>query len=80
MAVGGRAHHQPQPLRRPECRAGRHQRPERQPASTSDFYTGAFPAEFGNALSGVYDIRLRNGNNEKFRGIAGGYQYRWAPN
>ena len=31
----------------------------------SDFYTGAFPAEFGNATSGVFDIRLRNGNNEK---------------
>lgn len=31
----------------------------------SDFYTGAFPAEFGNALSGVFDIRLRNGNNRR---------------
>ena len=31
----------------------------------SDFYTGAFPAEFGNALSGAFDIKLRNGNNEK---------------
>lgn len=39
--------------------------------ATSDFYTGAFPAEYGNLLSGVYDIRLRNGNNEKFEGIAG---------
>jgi len=28
----------------------------------SDFYTGAFPAEFGSALSGVFDINLRNGN------------------
>ncbi|HOK51754.1 MAG TPA: carboxypeptidase-like regulatory domain-containing protein [Bacteroidales bacterium] len=28
----------------------------------SDFYTGAFPAEFGNALSGVFDLRMRNGN------------------
>jgi len=28
----------------------------------SDFYTGAFPAEFGNAASGVFDINLRNGN------------------
>jgi hypothetical protein len=33
--------------------------------SNSDFYTGAFPAEFGNALSGVFDMRIRTGNNEK---------------
>jgi hypothetical protein len=33
--------------------------------SNSDFLTGAFPAEYGNASSGVFDIRLRNGNNEK---------------
>lgn len=33
--------------------------------TTSDFYTGAFPAEFGNALSGVFDLRLRNGNSER---------------
>ena len=33
--------------------------------ATSDFYMGAFPAAFGNALSGVYDVKLRNGNNEK---------------
>ncbi len=31
----------------------------------SDFFTGAFPAEYGNALSGVFDIKLRKGNNEK---------------
>lgn len=31
----------------------------------SDFYTGAFPAEYGSALSGVFDIKLRNGNNQK---------------
>lgn len=31
----------------------------------SDFFTGAFPAEYGNANAGVFDIRLRNGNNEK---------------
>ena len=33
--------------------------------SNSDFYTGAFPAEFGNALSGVFDLNMRRGNNEK---------------
>ncbi|MCP4310870.1 MAG: TonB-dependent receptor [Bacteroidetes bacterium] len=31
----------------------------------SDFYTGAFPAEYGNALSGVFDIKFRNGNSHK---------------
>lgn len=31
----------------------------------SDFYTGAFAAEYGNALSSVFDLRLRNGNNQK---------------
>jgi hypothetical protein len=31
----------------------------------SDFFTGAFPAEYGNALSGVLDINMRTGNNEK---------------
>lgn len=30
----------------------------------SDFFTGAFPAEYGNAMSGVFDINLRTGNNE----------------
>ncbi|MDI9340319.1 MAG: TonB-dependent receptor [Sediminibacterium sp.] len=31
----------------------------------SDFMTSAFPAQYGNALAGVFDLRLRNGNNEK---------------
>jgi len=31
----------------------------------SDFYTGAFPSEFGNAYSGVFDLRLRKGNSEQ---------------
>ncbi len=31
----------------------------------SDFSTGAFPAEYGNALSGVFDMKFRNGNSEK---------------
>ncbi len=33
--------------------------------ANSDFYTGAFPAEFGNALAGVFDIRMRTGNTDK---------------
>jgi len=31
----------------------------------SDFFTGAFPAEYGNALSGVFDIKMRTGNTDK---------------
>ncbi len=33
--------------------------------SNSDFSTGAFAAEYGNALSGVFDLKLRRGNSEK---------------
>lgn len=33
--------------------------------TNSDFYTGAFPAEFGNVTSGIFDLRYRNGNNRK---------------
>lgn len=33
--------------------------------SNSDFITGAFPAEYGNALSGVFDIKIRNGNSKR---------------
>ncbi len=39
--------------------------------ATSDFYTGAFSAEYGDVLSGVYDVKLRQGNNEKFESIFG---------
>lgn len=31
----------------------------------SDFFTGAFPAEYSNAVSGVFDMKLRNGNSRK---------------
>lgn len=31
----------------------------------SDFFTGAFPAEYGNATSGVFDLKLRKGNDDK---------------
>ena len=33
--------------------------------ANSDFIVSAFPAEYGNAISGVYDLRLRKGNFEK---------------
>jgi len=33
--------------------------------SNSDFTTSAFAAEYGNALSGVFDLKLRKGNREK---------------
>ncbi|MCX6230809.1 MAG: TonB-dependent receptor [Bacteroidetes bacterium] len=33
---------------------------------TSDFSTGAFAPEYGNVLSGVYDVKIRNGNNQKY--------------
>lgn len=32
----------------------------------SDFFTGAFPAQYNNALSGVFDMALRNGNNQRY--------------
>ena len=31
----------------------------------SDFMTGAFPADYGNGISGVFDLKLRNGNKDK---------------
>lgn len=33
--------------------------------ANSDFFSGAFPAEYSNALSGVFDISMRNGNRTK---------------
>jgi hypothetical protein len=32
---------------------------------SSDFLTSAFPAEYGNAIAGVFDIGFRNGNSKK---------------
>ncbi|MBO9151744.1 carboxypeptidase regulatory-like domain-containing protein [Chitinophaga sp. GCM10012297] len=36
----------------------------------SDFMTGAFPAPYGNALAGAFDLRLRNGNKDKYEFLA----------
>jgi hypothetical protein len=33
--------------------------------ANSDFMSGAFPAEYGNKIAAVYDVRLREGNPEK---------------
>ncbi|WP_066758707.1 TonB-dependent receptor [Crocinitomix algicola] len=39
----------------------------------SDFFMSAFPAEYGNSTAGVFDLRLRNGNdqNHEFTGQFG---------
>jgi hypothetical protein len=39
--------------------------------AASDFYTGAFSPEYGGVLSGVYDLKLRAGNSEKFEAMTG---------
>ncbi len=39
--------------------------------AASDFYTGAFAPEYGDVLSGVYDVKLRAGNNEKMEAVFG---------
>ncbi len=36
----------------------------------SDFMTGAFPAGYGNALSGVFDLQMRRGNSENSEFLA----------
>ncbi len=33
--------------------------------ANSDFFMGAFPGEYGNAIAGVFDVKLRNGNNDR---------------
>ena len=33
--------------------------------ANSDFYTGAFPAEYGNAIAGIFDMKFRTGNSDK---------------
>lgn len=34
--------------------------------ANSDFITSAFPAEYGNALGGVFDINFRKGNSDNY--------------
>lgn len=33
-----------------------------------DFYTGGFPAVYGNATSGIVDVKIKNGNFNRFKG------------
>ena len=33
--------------------------------TNSDFFTGAFPAQYGNTLAGIFDLKMRNGNADK---------------
>lgn len=39
--------------------------------SNSDFFTGAFAPEYGDATSGVFDMKLKKGNNERREYTAG---------
>jgi hypothetical protein len=32
----------------------------------SEFLTGAYPAQYGNAMSGIFDLRIREGNDSLF--------------
>jgi len=34
--------------------------------ANTDFFTGAFPAEYGDAIGGVFDVKMRNGNSDKY--------------
>ena len=38
--------------------------------ANSDFFTGAFPAEYGSATAAIFDMKLRNGNNSKYEHTA----------
>lgn len=35
----------------------------------SDFFTSTFNANYSNSLSGVFDVKMRNGNNTKYENI-----------
>lgn len=34
--------------------------------SNSDFYNSAFPAEYGNAVAGVFDLKMKSGNTQSW--------------
>lgn len=36
----------------------------------SDFLIAAFPSEYGNAISGVFDMKMRNGNTQEYEHTA----------
>ena len=36
---------------------------------TSDFFTSAFPAQYGNAYAGAFDLNLRQGNTSTYEGL-----------
>ena len=38
--------------------------------SNSDFLTGAFPAEYGNTLAAVFDVKMRTGNTSRYEHTA----------
>lgn len=38
--------------------------------ANSDFMTGAFPSEYGNSMAGVFDIRMKSGNDKTYEGTA----------
>ena len=38
--------------------------------SNSNFLTGAFPAEYGNALAAVFDVKMRTGNTSRYEHTA----------
>lgn len=39
--------------------------------ANSDFITSAFPAEYGNAIGGVFDLGFRKGNNKEYEYAVG---------
>ncbi len=34
--------------------------------ANSDFLTGAFPADYGNSISAAFDLKMRNGNKDRY--------------